>query len=52
MDTAAAIRDMDRYDSYPLTDDLPSDVSLTVFEEMATWSNDEEDNTPFHAGAI
>jgi hypothetical protein len=46
---AQAIRDMDNYDSYPLQDDPPSDISLSAFEDAATWSEDEDET---HLGAI
>jgi hypothetical protein len=41
---AQAIRDMDNYDSYPLTDDPPSDISLSAFQDAATWSKDKDDD--------
>jgi hypothetical protein len=40
---AQAIRDMDNYDSYPLTNDYPSDISLWAFQDAGTWSDDDED---------
>lgn len=40
---AQAIRDMNNYDSYPLTDDPPSDISLSAFQDAGTWSDEEED---------
>jgi hypothetical protein len=40
---AQVIRYMDNYDCHPLTDDPPSDISLSAFEDAGTWSDDEED---------
>jgi hypothetical protein len=39
---AQAIRDMDNYDSYPLTDDPPSDISLSAFVDAQSWSDEED----------
>jgi hypothetical protein len=40
---AQAIRDMDNYDTFPLTDDPPSNVSLSAFLEDQSWSDDNDD---------
>jgi hypothetical protein len=47
---AQAICDMDNYDCYPLTDDPPSNVSLSAFEDAGTWSEDEDGG--FLTGAL
>jgi hypothetical protein len=48
---AQAVRDMDNYDSYPLTEDPPSDISLSAFEDAGTWDTDDEDPAAL-SGAI
>jgi hypothetical protein len=41
---AMAARNSLDYDSYPLlTNDPPSDISLSAFQDAGTWSDDDED---------
>jgi hypothetical protein len=39
---ANAVQDMKNFDTYPLMDDPPSDVSLSAYEDADTWSDGEE----------